>query len=189
MQNLLLLKQIKDAQALEKRKRRLFNRIYRRTFFFKATWVCRLLYSFLFFFVAFTHNIPKTSRKEVVIAKSVDVYNSYTKGGTRVQTRYLKFTTNYGTYERSFTRTYLPDFEIDDTLIIERNYYNKVIFFTKIGWALKYGFSTHFQFYYLVFFATFLSFFYNDGFYKQTRQIILAICIVNLLTLVAYFLI
>lgn len=180
-------RQIEKNQLLDKRRRRLYNRRYRKSFFFVAVWAGRIIYMFLFITVAATHRIAKESREEIVIHKAIESTIQRSRGSSYRQTE-LSIETNYAHYTSTFIGHYPPDFSEYDTLLIERNLFHKPIYFTKSAWGYKYYINTHFFTYLIVVFMTFISFFFNDGLDRFTDKVLLMTWALNLISALCYFL-
>lgn len=186
-ERLFLLKQLEQTQALDKRRRRLYNKKYRKSLFFVSIWVGRLIYIILFFVVLFLHDKSGSLRKETVLNKNIESYTRTTRRGSyRVTT--LSIETNFKSYVSEFGDKYPPSFNIGDTLIIERNIFNKPIYFTKSNWNLKYWIFTNPIYYYIILFLTLISLFFNDGLDRFTDKILLIIWSANIISIAIYFL-
>lgn len=167
----------------ETRRRRLYNRKYRKSVFFISSWIVRLIYVILFFVVSFTHYDTYTSNEEIVL--TVD-YSTYTKSKSGRATL-LTFETNYGDYSDEFEYGRAPTIKINDTIIIESNFYGKAVYFTKPIWNVKFGFATNYILYYCVTFLTVFSFFLNDGLDGFSDKLLLFIWVINILSITLYF--
>lgn len=167
----------------ENRRRRLYNRKYRKSVFFISSWIVRIIYVILFFVVCFTHNITYNSNEEIVLAVN---YSNYTKSKGGIATL-LTFETNYGNYSDEFDYGRVPTIKIKDTIIIESNFYGKEIYFTKPTWNVKFGFADNYILYYCVTFLTVFSFFLNDGLDGFSDKLLLFIWVINILSITLYF--
>ena len=186
-ERLFLLKQLEQSQALDKRRRRLYNKKYRKSLFFVSIWAGRLIYIILFFVVLFLHDKSGSFREETVLNKNIESYTSTTKRGSYKVTT-LTIETNFKSYVSEFGDKYPPSFNIGDTLIIERNIFNKPIYFTKSNWNLKYWIFTNPMYYYIILFLSLISLFFNDGLDRFTDKILLIIWSANIIAIAFYFL-
>lgn len=141
----------------------------------------------LFIVVLSTHKIPKNSRAEIVIHKTIESTIQRSRNSSYRQTD-LSIKTNYARYTSTFIGHYPPDFKEYDTLLIERNLFHKPIYFTKTDWGYKYYINTHFFTYLIIVFLTFISFFFNDGLDRFTDKILLLTWAMNLISALCYFL-
>lgn len=180
-------KQIEKNQLLDQRRHRLYNRKYRKSFFFIAVWAARIVYCVLFVAALFLHTKPTEQRAEIVTHIMVEDYTARTKMSSQKQ-RDISIQTNGGKYTSTFTRNYPPDIEEGDTLFIERNVFKKPIFFTKANWQEKYMMNINALVYFVVLLLTFLSFFFNDGLDRFTDKLFLFIWALDIVTALCYFL-
>jgi hypothetical protein len=187
-ERLLLLKQLEQSQALDKRRRRLYNRKYRKSFFFVSIWAGRLIYIILFVVVSFLHDKSGSFRDETVINRNVESYINTSRRGSSNRVTTLTIETNFKSYTSEFGDKYPPAFNIGDTLTIERNIFNKPIYFTKSNWHLKYWIFTNPIYYYVILFLTLISLFFNDGLDRFTDKILLIIWSANIIAIAIYFL-
>ncbi len=186
-ERLLLLKQLEQSQAFDKRRHRLYNRKYRKSFFFISIWAGRLIYIILFFVVTLLNDKSGSFRDETVLSRNVESYiNTSRRGSYRVTT--LNIETNFKNYTSEFGDKYPPGFKTGDTLIIERNIFNKPIYFTKSNWHFKYWIFTNPIYYYVILFLTLISLFFNDGLDRFTDKILLIIWSANIIGIAFYFL-
>lgn len=180
-------KQIEKNDLLDQRRRRLYNRKYRKSFFFIAVWATRIAYCVLFVVALFLHTKPTEQRAEIVTGIQVEHYIARTKTSSQKQTD-INIQTNYGNYSSTFASHYPPPIEAGDTLLIERNMFKKPIFFRKTSWNVKYMMSIHGIIYYVVLLLTLLSFFFNDGLDRFTNKLFLFIWALDIITALCYFL-
>ena len=186
-ERLLLLKQLEQSQAFDKRRRKLYNRKYRKSFFFVSIWVGRLIYIILFFVVLLLHDKYGSSRDEIVLSRNVESYINTTRRGSHKVTT-LTIETDFKSYTSEFVDKYPPSFNTGDTLTIERNIFNKPIYFTKSNWHFKYWIFTNPIYYYVILFLTLISLFFNDGLDRFTDKILLIIWSANIIGIAIYFL-
>jgi hypothetical protein len=181
------LRQLDNNILLDKRRHRLYNRKFRRSFIFIATWTVRLLYFALFILVLIFHNKIGSLQNEIVQEKNIESYTSTSRRGTRkVTTLYLK--TDRDSYTSNIGDTRLPPFNAGDTIIIERNIFGKPIYFLKENWNWKYGIDVNFVYYYIVLFITFISMFFNDGLDRFTAKILWIAWTIDIMAIACYFL-
>jgi hypothetical protein len=182
-----ILLQIDKRYTSEQRKRRLYNRVYRKSFIFIGAWAARIIYILLFISVMVFNKSSGGFRNEKLISKSVDSYVSHSKyrNGAVVSTLYLETESN--SYESNISNVDVPELFINDTLQIERNIFGKAIYFTKKDWGIKYSISTNFVIYYMILFLTVISFFFNDGLDLFTSKILWLCYAVNIIAIAVYF--
>lgn len=182
-----LLKQIDQHQFLDKRRRRLYNKKYRKSFLFVSILIGRLAYIALFITVGFLHFEPGEQREEIVMNKKIESYISSSRyGSTKITTLYIE--TNYGNYTSNLGETRPPNFESGDKIVIEKNIFYKPIYFSKAGWHYKYGLYTNFTYYFIILFVTLLSLFFNDGLDRFTDKILLITWALTIFGITFYFL-
>jgi hypothetical protein len=178
------LRRIDEIKTIQERKRRLFNRKYRKTPLFIAAWVLRLLYIALFFMVLMFEEKSIGYREEVVLEKNTETYMSY--GRRRVSITETTFETKYNTYSSKLTGNPPPPFRTGDTLLIERNIFYKPIYYTKKGWLLKYPVYFNWIWYAVILFFTFVSLPFNDGLDGFTHKILWVMWVLNLIGIYFY---
>ncbi|MFL5751888.1 MAG: hypothetical protein ACJ76F_00655 [Bacteroidia bacterium] len=178
---------LQRRRELDKRRRRLYNRRYRKSFIYISTWILRLAYISLFF-LAFLFNYRSAgSKKEKVISRTIEKYNNRSIHGAQ-EINILYFETDRGSYQFNIGNIGLPKFKEGDTLLIERNIFGKPIYFTKEDWGKKYELQVNLLMYYLVLFLTFLSLFFNDGLDRFTDKILWLAWTLDIFAITAYFL-
>ena len=140
-------------------------------------WAIRVLYCISFFVIVFTDNISAGFRDEIVQEVHSETYKQYSKNtrGYDLVTD-LDITTNKSNYSASFRRESPPNFSKGDTLQIERDIFNKSMYFSKKDWDQKYAFSFPFDFILmfinlLLVIITLISFAFNDGLFKYNNWI------------------
>lgn len=185
-ERLRLLKKIDANIQLDKRRRHLYNRKFHRSFIFLTAWFIRLIYFVLFIIVIFFNDKSGDTRPEIVQDKKIESYTNVSRrGSTKITT--LFFTTNFGNYTSNIGDTRIPVFGYGDTILIERNVFNKPIYFTKQGWYLKYGIDVNFAYYYIVLFVSLISLAFNDGLDKFTKKLLLIILTIDIVAIFCYF--
>lgn len=181
-----ILKRVERSQFLDKRRRQLYNKKYRKSFFFISVWAGRVVFIVLFIIASVLHNKPYSTKKEIVVSKYTESYISRTKRGSFKMTD-LHIETKYQNYLSKFKDETPPDFNVADTLLIERNIFTKPVYFTKSNWNSKYWIQFNFIYYYIILFLTIVSLFFNDGLDRFTDKILLIIWSLNIIALVIYF--
>jgi hypothetical protein len=137
--------------------------------------------------VSFLHKKTGSFRDEIVLNKNIESYTNTTRSGTYKVTK-LYIETNFKNYTAKFGDNYPPNFNVGDTLTIERNIFRKPIFFSKSSWNVKYWIHSNFIYYYIVLFLTLMSLFFNDGLDRFTDKILLIIWSSNIIGIAIYFL-
>lgn len=181
-----ILKRVERSQFLDKRRRSLYNKKYRKSFFFISVWAGRMIFIILFIVASVLHSKSYSTRKEIVINKYTDSYISRTKRGTYRMTD-LHIETKFQRYLSKFKNDTPPDFKVGDTLLIERNIFHKPVYYTKSNWNSKYWIEFNFIYYYIILFLTIVSLFFNDGLDRFTDKILLIIWSANIIALIVYF--
>ncbi|MFN7910411.1 MAG: hypothetical protein ACK5QC_01225 [Bacteroidota bacterium] len=185
-ERLRLLKKIDANNQLDKRRRRLYNRKFHGSFVFIATWFIRLIYLILFVIVLIFNDKSGNTRPEIVQDKKIESYTSVSRRGSAKITT-LFFTTNFERYTSNIGGISIPAFGVGDTILIERNIFNKPIYFTKQGWYLKYGIDVNFICYYIVLFVSLISLGFNDGLDRFTKKLLLIILTIDIVAIFCYF--
>lgn len=181
-----ILKRVEKSQFLDKRRRQLYNKKYRKSIFFISVWAGRVVFIVLFIIASVLHNKPYSTTKEIVVSKYTESYISRTKSGSFRMTD-LHIETKFQNYLSKFKDKSPPDFNVGDTLLIERNIFTKPVYFTKSDWNSKYWIRFNFITYYIILFLTIVSLFFNDGLDRFTDKILLIIWSLNIIALVMYF--
>lgn len=178
----IMLKNLEKQIFLKNRRNHLYNLKFRKGILFLSSWIVRGLFFCLFITVLFTHQIVNSSSKEILQSKQIERIEG---GKGAKSTLYLR--TNNGDYTADISGKRIPPFEEGDTIIIQKNFYNKPVFFTKPSWFICYDLSINIILYTSVFFLTLISAFFNDGLDKSTPAIILSITFINIITILFYF--
>lgn len=181
-QRQLLLEEIKNRKLLEilhQRRKRLYNRKYRKSFFFISSWAIRLMYIALFLVIVFMDPISNGFREEILQSTKSESYRIYSKKGSYLKTC-IDFTTNKSSYSAELINDSSPGLNEGDTVQIERDIFNKPIYFTKNDWEIKYSINSYFD--ELLFFinlllciTTLISLSFNDGLYKFNNKVLIFI--------------
>lgn len=174
--------ELKARKILHERRKRLYNRKYRKSTFFISMWTIRLTYVIMFFVIVFTDNISGGYSDEIVKSIQSESYNIYTKRHGSYLETCIEFETNKNKYTAYFRRKSPPYISTGDTLQIERDIFNKSIYFTKKDWNLKYSITSYFDD--ILFFInlllvifTLISLAFNDGLYKFNNMVLKFVCI------------
>lgn len=181
------LQKLEQNTILAERRRRLYNRTYRKSFFFIAVWVGRILYFSLFVIVCSTHQLINTTRQEVLTSCEIERYLTHSRRGSYHVTE-VSLETQYGNYFAQLIDVDLPKLVSGDTVLIARNYYGKSIYFTPISWSGWYGLTNHLIVYSFILLPTFISFFFNDGLDRFTDKLLLLVWAANIIAIGLYFL-
>lgn len=172
--------------ALAVRRRRLYNRLYRKSAFFMSAWAVRLLFIALFVIVAVFFNKTSRSKKEKILSSHVEFIKTVSGHGTYdITTLFLQ--TNAGAYTSNFTDFDIPALNVNDSVHVERNFFGKPIYFTNPGWNWKYSIDSTFYLYFVVLALTFISFFFNDGLDRFTTKVLWFTLIVDIITSALFF--
>jgi hypothetical protein len=180
-----LLKLADKKSALFKRKKGLYNRLYRKSILFIGSWVIRLLFVGMFVAAALMFNTTKSTGIEKVRDTKIDVVHIESGHGTIEKTTLL-LKTDKEDYTVDFTGYVLPELNTNDNVTIERNYFGKAIYFTNPGWNWKYTIDHNFYFYFVVLAFTLISFFFNDGLDRFTTKTLLITSLIDILTLLLF---
>ena len=182
------LDQLAKNQQRQKRRRRLYNKMYRKGFPFVSAWLVRIIFIALFISVCFLHHKHGSYATEVVLFKEIDQY-TYMSGRSLRSGASLYILTDHGEYYVNISRMSFRDFNKRDTLVIERNIFGRPIYFSRIGWTVAYPFGINFKFYFVVLFATLISFAFNNGLDRPFTPLLLKIITAfNLFAIGCYFL-
>lgn len=171
-------RQLKD----DARKRRLYNRYFRKSLFYISSLVVRAAYFVVFVIVFLNYNTTSFSRPEIY----EQCWNEQYGGGRNSRTfNYLK--TNYGSYHLSTDFRDCGMFDQDEPVMVEYNVFHKPIHFYQQGWEVRYGIYKNYLYYYILLFATFLTFFFNDGLDRFTIGLLYGFYALDLISVVAFF--
>lgn len=172
----------REEQKLDARKRRLYNRYFKKSLFYWSSLIVRLLYIFLFGLVFIFYNKPKEFRYE----KFVAFEKEYTSG-SRYTTNDNCLVTNINTYHISKDFRNYDFLKTDDLLMVEYNVFNKPIHFKQEGWNIKYGIYKNYIYYYMLLFATCITFFFNDGYDAFTMKLLYVFYAVDIISIILFF--
>jgi len=168
---------------LKKRKRSLYNRFFSKSLFYIGTLVVRLLYLFLFVVVFCMYNKPHSIRNERYEQCESEHFHSGKKGSTDI----VHLKTNFDEYRISKDFHDCIRFKQGDIIKVELNLFGKPIHFTQDGWDMKYGIYKNYIYYYMLLFATCLTFFFNDGLDPFTNKLLYIFYAVDVVSIVLFF--
>jgi hypothetical protein len=180
-----LFSRIDRKNELEKRKARLYNRKFRRSPLFITSWSLRLIYISAFASISFIRDLSKGFTEEIVLEKDIKSATVQNETAT-IKNATLFMKTNKGAYRIDVTGIRVPKVEVLDTILIERNIFNKPTYFTKQGWIIKYALQLHFVFYYFILFTTFISLFFNNGLDKFTKRLLIITTLLSATGILCY---
>jgi|GEM_PF-1786626 len=186
-----IFERIDRKNVLDARRRRLYNRKYRKTPLYVLARALRLL-SMLFFLCVLLFNEKSGSyREERVLENDSEVYYKRVTGryssGEKRKVTIISVSTDDGNYSSDFGTSSVPAFKVGDTLLVERNIFNKPIYFSKKGWNLAYSIRTYAEWYVVTFLVVLISLFFSDGLDRFTDKIIWVGWTLSLVALYCYF--
>ncbi len=177
--------------ALNERKFRLLNRKFRKSPFYISAWIVRILYILVLILLFIKHYDPISVSEEIIEYKNIELYTS-TSGGrygsTKTNHADLTLVTNKDTYYTSLIGVKSPSYDIGDTIYIEKNMFNKPIYFFKQNWNIKIAISFPFIFYFLILGSNFISMFFNNIQDKSTVVFLTITMLISILSIAFYFL-
>jgi hypothetical protein len=185
------LRETLDKQlALNAEQKKLYNITFRKSALFIISWTLRLAFIAFFIFVVVLQTKSSSFTEEIVTEKYIDrnIESSKLSLDTSMAISTLYLETNFGHYTADISGLQIPGFDINDTLLIHRNLFNKPIYFGKHNWLYRYELSSNLGAYLFVLFLTLVSLFFNDGQDKFTKKILVIFSIVDIITTVCYFL-
>jgi hypothetical protein len=163
----------------------LYNRKFRRSPLFITSWSLRLIYISAFASISFIRDLSKGFTEEIVLEKDIKSATVQNETAT-IKNATLFMKTNKGAYRIDVTGIRVPKVEVLDTILIERNIFNKPTYFTKQGWIIKYALQLHFVFYYFILFTTFISLFFNNGLDKFTKRLLIITTLLSATGILCY---
>lgn len=172
----------RQEQKQEARKRRLYNRFFKKSLFYKSSLIIRLLYIVLFIVVFLFYNKSKGFKNEQFIA-----FEKEFAAGSKFSTNEFCLVTNVNTYHISTNFRDYDYLKKGDMLKVEYNIFNKPIYFKQDNWNIKYGIYKNYIYYYMLLLATCLTFFFNDGYDAFTNKLLYVFYAVDLISLVLFF--
>lgn len=176
--------------ALHERKFRLLNRKFRRSPFYISAWIVRILYVLALILLFVKHSEPMSVSEEIIKYKNVELYTTTSGRYSTTQTKHADLTliTNKATYKTSLIGIKSPSYDIGDTIYIEKNMFNKPIYFFKQNWNIKIGISFPFLYYFLILGSNFISMFFNNIQDKFTIIFLSMSMLISILSIAFYFL-
>ena len=180
-------------RALEERKNRLFNYLFRRhPLFITSVWF-RIFYLLFFTWLFFGHGSPGKQVEEIVQSEAANsihrimgssrTFSSMYTGGSNV----LVFVTNKGRYEARRDFAPLPHLYKGDTVIIQYTFFGKATRFKSLHGSDLYDLWTSWVLIFFVGFITMASFVAYQGGDYTTKLVIWNACIADVLVLIYYF--
>jgi len=167
---------------------KLFNRKYRKSFFYLSNMAVRLAFFGFLAYAAFTYEEVRNSRKEAVIKTFNEVYTIDRTDTTKQ--RDLNIETDKGNYVALVTWLSVPELKNGDSIVIERNRFRHPVFFYKPGWGIKYeltGSMPRLILTGILCFFTLMAFFLNNGRSVFERWYLLAISIMDIVFVVVFY--
>jgi len=176
---------------LNERKFRLLNKKFRKSPFYISAWAVRFLYIFALIILFVKHSDPTSVSEEIIKYKNVDIYST-TSGRyntTRTHHADLTLVTNRATYNTSLIGIKSPSYDIGDTIYVERNVFNRPIYFFKQNWNIKIPISFPFLYYFLILGSNFISMFFNSIQDKSTIIFLSMTMLISILSITFYFIV
>ncbi|MES2516022.1 MAG: hypothetical protein V4580_17845, partial [Bacteroidota bacterium] len=177
-----ILSERKQEHILHERKRRLYNRFFHKSLFYRSSLAVRLGYVVMFVIVFCLYNTTHSTRLERYVQ-----CESRSFRGQKSTTDIVHIQTNYDEYRVSNDFRNCSRFKPGDILIVERNLFGKPIHFTQDEWDMTYGIYKNYVYYYMLLFATALTFFFHDGLDFFTTKLLYLFYAVDLISMVAFF--
>ncbi len=173
---------IKSAERLNERRKKLYIRIYKKGWLYRSTFSIRIVYLTVLIVALFFDDTLSTQRKETVKSVFLDhlTYHSKTRSSHSVTT--LEFSTENDDYE---VYDGISNLQKGDKVIIERNLFGKPIYYMNLSAGQKYEIDIS-RMYYIIFFTTAVSFLLIGGIDKAARKFLVIISIIDILALAAY---
>lgn len=184
------LREVYDKRhALNERKFRLLNKKFRKSPFYITTWIVRILYIFTLIILIVNHYDPKSVTEEIIKYKNIELYTTSSgRYGTAITNHAdLTLVTNRDTYETSLIGVKSPSYDIGDTICVERNIFNKPIYFFKQNWNIKIAISFPFLFHFLILGSNFISMFFNNIQDRSTVIFLSLTMLISVLSITLYF--
>lgn len=174
--------------TLNERKFRLLNRKFRRSPFYISAWLVRILFIFSLIILFIKHSDPTSVTEEIIKYKNTELYTTSGRYGTNTTNHAdLTLVTNLGTYKTSLIGIKSPFYDIGDTIYIERNVFNRPIYFYKQNWNIKIPISFPFLYYFLILGSNFISMFFNNIQDKSTIIFLSLTMLISILSITFYF--
>ncbi len=184
-----ILHEVEAKRLQEEESDRIFNQTYRKSFVFIAAWAIRLIYVILLVLVLIFNDRSNGLKNEIVVDKNVENYTYASIRGTFHIKDYHIFT-NIREYTIDIRDQGIPEINVGDTVLIERNIFGRAIYITKSDWAWAYGIANGMSPipYCIVLMLTLFSFFLNDGTARFTNKLLLLVVAADIIAIMAYFL-
>ncbi|MDI9340182.1 MAG: hypothetical protein QM534_06370 [Sediminibacterium sp.] len=167
-------------------RQRRYNRLFRKTPFFKLSWGIRIAYFVFLMVIYFFHNKHSHWREEIVFYKDTQTHIASSRTGTR-STTLLYLETNITRHKINITGLRIPILQAGDTVQIEVNTFNRPICFTKQNWPVKIPITPPFFSFFMVGFVAFVSLFFNNGLDKYTYWLLPVVALCILFVVAGYF--
>ncbi len=171
---------------LEQRRRRLYNRKYRRGFIYLSSLSIRIAYAILFITALATQDIGSSSVSEEVTSTRRSTVEEQGRGGAYTVSK-LVFSTTTRTYVYKNNRKTLPPLEEGDTVIIIKNILGRPIFFTRSDWGIEFPFPNGLSIHLMLCILSIISFFFNDGLDMIGRRVVIGVAFLDLVLAYNYF--
>jgi hypothetical protein len=170
-------------KRLMERKKKLFKRIYKKSWLYISTLTARLFYITFLTVALLLGDTFSTQKKEIVTKTDIEYQTHHGQRGGSYTVSTLRFSTDQDEY---VVYNGFLIIEKGDTITVERNLFHKPIYYSKDNWNKKFGLNIS-RMYYIIFFITALSFLLTEVLNEKIRKFIIIISIIDLLALVAYF--
>ncbi len=171
--------------TLKAEEKKLFNKTFRKTPLFISSWIIRLAFLVFFITAISLQHTTATISEEVLLERHIKRDSSFQTQTQVISIIYL--TTNKGKYTGDISNLSIPGFDVNDTMLIQKNVFGKPTFFTRKHWPYKYELSYGLEVYYMVLFLTLISMGFNDGQDKFTKKILLLFSIADIIAVACYF--
>lgn len=172
----------RQEQKLDERKRRLYNRFFRKSLFYWSSLIVRILYVLLFLIVVVLYEFPNEFRQEKFLNFEVE----YSRGGKYAKNVYY-LVTDKETYYISKDFQLYDLLKKGDIINVEYNLFNKPIYFKKEEWNIKYGIYKNYIYYYMLLFTSCVTFFFNDGYDSFTVKLLYVFYAIDLISIIVFF--
>lgn len=175
------IKNLEQKRLLFKRKQRLYNRFYRKSKRFRVSWILRISYILIFFYLSFSDYYIQSVSTETVCQSERNSYIVYSKNGNYRELN-MDFITNKDHYSGYFIREFPPPIYKNDTILIFIDLFSQPRFFMEKGWPKSYPIYYYFDRVFglinlLLVIITAISLAFNDGLYRFNDQVIRFTCV------------
>lgn len=182
-----MLEHLNTQRALKAEEKKAFNKQFRKSPLFISSLIIRITFV-VFLITAFSlHHNTATINEEILAERHIKRDSSFQTQTEVISTIYLR--TNKGQYKGDISNLSIPGFDVGDTLLIQKNLFGKPTFFTMKHWPYKYELDYGLEAYYIVLFLTLVSMGFNDGQDKFTKKILWSFMLIDLITILCFFLI